>query len=101
MTAPFHSTLTLPSVQRGLSIHLMVHTEASRGLSAVITHNKSGASIAFICASDRHDCRFHDAYDGTWELWMLGGHVCLTDTNAVKAAKFLGIPFSVSGEASC
>lgn len=100
MTEPLRYTLKLPSIQKGLSISLMVHTEASRGFSAAVTHDKTGASIAFICAIDINDCRFDDAYDGNWELWMRGGYVCLTAANAAKAAKYLGIPFPLCREAA-
>ncbi|WP_443113295.1 hypothetical protein [Herbaspirillum seropedicae] len=93
MTAPLRNTLKLPSMQKGTSVFLMVHTEASRGFSAAVTHDKSGASVAFICASDLDECHFVDAYGGNWELWMRAGYVCLAAANAAKAAKFLGIPF--------
>ena len=100
MTEPLRNTLKLPSMQKGISVFLMVHTEASRGFSAAVTHDKSGASIAFICASALDECHFVDAYSGNWELWMRGGYVCLTEANAVKAAKFLGIPFQLRREAA-
>ncbi|RAM63120.1 hypothetical protein [Herbaspirillum rubrisubalbicans] len=100
MRAPLRNTLTLPSIQRGLSIYLMAHTEASRGFSAVLIHNISSATIAFICASDLDECHFVDAYGGNWELWMRGGYVCLAEANAAKAAKFLGIPFASHREAA-
>jgi len=99
MTDPLRSTLKVPSLQKGISVFLMVHTQASRGFSAAVTHDKSGADIAFICASDLDECHFADAFSGNWELWMRGGYVCLAEANAVKAAKFLGISFPPQGEA--
>lgn len=102
MNSSLGKTLTLPSLQRGLSVYLMIHTNSSRGFSATVIHDKSGANLAFICASERDCDRPHlqDAFGGCWELWMRGGHVCLPALSAAKAAQFLGIAFPASGEAS-
>lgn len=99
MIEPLRSTLKLPSIQKGLSVTLMVHSEGTQGLSATVTHDKTGAEIAFICAHVT-DCHFEEAYDGNWELWMCAGCICLPVANAAKAAKFLGIPFPSRREAA-